>query len=152
MAPAGSETGRQNAGLTAQLWNWSQRDGSGLSFDSSTGYVLPNSAICSPDASWVVRERWEAIPPEVREKFAPICPDFAAELRSPSDDLTKLRDKVREYIDQGARFAWLIDPKTCKVEVFRPDRPVETLKRPTSLSGEDVLPGFVLDLRGILFD
>ena len=152
MAPAGAETGHRNAGLTAQLWNWSRRDGSGLSFDSSTGFTLPNGATRSPDASWIVRERWEALPSEAREKFAPICPDFVVELRSPSDDLTTLRDKMREYLDQGVRLAWMIDPKTSEAEIYRPGRPVETLKRPMTLSGEEVLPEFVLDLRGILFD
>jgi Uma2 family endonuclease len=152
MAPAGAETGHRNAGLTAQLWNWSRRNGSGLSFDSSTGFTLPNGAIRSPDASWIVRERWEALSTEAREKFAPICPDFVVELRSPSDDLTKLRDKMREYLDQGARLAWMLDPRTSEVEVYRPGRAVETIKRPMTLAGEDVLPAFVLDLQGILFD
>jgi Uma2 family endonuclease len=152
MAPAGTESGGRNANLTGQLWAWSQATGLGLSFDSSTGYRLPNGATRSPDASWMPRERWERIDPEDRRKFAPICPDFVVELMSPSDTREDVREKMGEYLDQGARLGWLLDPKAQEVDVYRPGRPVETLTRPATLSGEDVLPGFVLNLKGILFD
>jgi Uma2 family endonuclease len=150
MMPAGMGTGGRNASLTGQLWAWNRTSGLGYSFDSSAGCKLPNGATRSPDASWIAKERWEAMPVELQEKFAPICPDFVAELMSPSDELEKARDKMREYIEQGARLGWLIDPKTGLVEIYRPGRPVEVITKPRSLDGEDVLPGFVLDLRDIL--
>lgn len=152
MMPAGMETGHRNACLTAQLWIWAQANGTGLSFDSSAGYTLPNGAICSPDASWIVRQRWETLSQEERRKFSHIHPDFVVELTSPSQEgrRSKLQKKMREYIDQGVRLAWLIDPDAGEVEIYRPDRPVETLARPRTLDGEVVLPGFVLDLREIL--
>jgi Uma2 family endonuclease len=149
MAPAGSETGLRNMGLSGQVWNWAHANGTGLSFDSSTGYTLPNGAVRSPDASWIIRERWEALSHEDRRKFAPICPDFVVELTSPSDESRrpKVQKKMREYIEQGARLAWLIDPDAGEVEVYLP---VQTLARPRTLDGEGVLPGFVLDLQDIL--
>lgn len=150
MAPAGSETGFRNAGLSAQLWNWNRDAKLGYCFDSSAGFKLPDGSTLSPDASWIAKERWEAVPSESREKFAPICPDFVAELMSPSDELPKVRDKLRGYVNQGARLGWLIDPETGLVEIYRPGRSVESLTRPRSLDGEDVLPGFVRDLRDIL--
>lgn len=154
MPPAGGETGSRNAKLTHRLGAWAEVDGTGEYFDSSTGYKLPNGATRSPDASWIVRGRWEALSPKDRRRFAPICPDFVAELTSPSDTHRRddVREKMREYLDQGARLGWLIDPDAVEVEIYRPGRPVETLARPATLSGEDVLPGFVLDLKGILFD
>jgi Uma2 family endonuclease len=150
MMPAGMGTGGRNASLTGQLWAWNRTSGLGYSFDSSAGCKLPNGAARSPDASWIARERWEAMPDELKETSAPICPDFVVELMSPSDELPEVRGKLREYIDQGARLGWLIDPKTGLVEIYRPGRPTETLARPRTLDGEDVLPGFVLDLRDIL--
>ncbi|MEO6808695.1 MAG: Uma2 family endonuclease [Isosphaeraceae bacterium] len=151
MAPAGTESGGRNAKLTMRLGIWTEADGSGEHFDSSTGYVLPNGATRSPDASWIRRERWEELSPEDRRKFAPICPDFVVELMSPSDQRSDVREKMREYLDQGARLGWLLDPEAVEVDVYRPGFPVETLRQPTTLSGEDVLPGFVLNLKGILF-
>ncbi len=150
--PAGSDSGSRNAGMTARLWNWNERTKLGIAFDSSAGFTLPSTAVRGPDASWMTRARWDAVPPEERAKFAHVCPDFVAELRSPSDGLKDLRDKMEEYITQGVRLAWLIDPQTQTVEIYRPGRAVELLQRPATLSGEDVLPGFVLDLKGILFD
>jgi Uma2 family endonuclease len=150
MPPAGADSGMRNAGLTAQLWNWNRAADLGVVFDSSSGFTLPNGLVHAPDAAWVSAPRWEALAPEQREKFAPICPDFVAELRSPSDRKREVRDRIREFLDQGTRLTWLIDPKDGTVEIHRPGRPVETLTRPATLSGEDVLPGFVLDLRGIL--
>jgi Uma2 family endonuclease len=152
MAPAGSDSGMKNAGLTAQLWVWNRAVDLGFAFDSSAGFTLPNGVVRASDAAWIARDRWLAVPPEARKKFAPICPDFVAEITSPSDELDTAREKMREYIDQGARLGWLLDPKSTLAEIYRPGREVESLRRPATLSGEDVLPGFVLDLKGILFD
>jgi Uma2 family endonuclease len=152
MPPAAPDSGHRNAGITAQLWNWNQKTSLGIDFDSSAGFTLPNMAIRGPDASWMTRERWDALPKQEREKFSHICPDFIVELRSKSDDMSELRERMEEYLSQGARLGWLIDPKSGTVEIYRPGRPIEILERPATLSGEDVLPGFVLDLKGILFD
>jgi Uma2 family endonuclease len=111
---------------------------------------LPNGAERSPDAAWVERSRWEALTPEQREKFPPLAPDFVIELRSKSDSLTKLQEKMQEYQDNGVRLGWLINPQAQTVEIYRPERDVEVLENPSNLSGEDVLPGFVLDLGSIL--
>ena len=152
MPPAGADSGMRNADLTTQLVIWSRLDGTGVVFDSSAGFTLPNGAVRSPDASWIVGERWAAIPVVERRRCAPICPDFAVELLSPSDKLPVVREKMLEYITQGARLAWLLDPRSGRVEVYRPGREAESLERPATLSGEVVLPGFVLELCGILFD
>jgi Uma2 family endonuclease len=152
MPPAGTDSSGRNLELSIQVGLWAKRTGLGRAFDSSAGFTLPNGAIRSPDASWIAQDRWDALTTEEKEGFAPICPDFVFELRSPADRRTVLRSKLREYIAQGARLGWLIDPKRREVEIYRPDRPVETLKDPTSLSGEGVLPGLTLDLQGILFD
>lgn len=149
MPPAGGGTSHRNADITGQLWAWATRDGTGVVFDSSAGYRLPNGAVRSPDASWVVRERWDRASAEQREKFAPLCPDFVVELRSPSDRLRDLQAKMAEYIANGARLAWLVDPIRRRIEVYRPGAPVEQLHRPDSVAGDPVLPGFVLDLRPI---
>lgn len=149
MSPAGSESGSRNAELTAQLVVWASTDGTGVAFDSSAGFTLPNGAIRAPEASWIRKERWEALSAKQRRGFAPIQPDFVVELCSPSDTFQAGSEKMREYLDNGARLGWLIDPESGVVAVYRPDREVETLSRPASLSGEDVLPGFVLDLKGI---
>jgi Uma2 family endonuclease len=132
--------------------SWVKQTGLGQAFDSSTGFTLPNTAIRSPDASWLAQDRWDALTSEEKQRFAPLCPDFVAELRSPTDPLKEVRAKLREYMAQGARLGWLIDPKRREVEIYRPSQPVETLKDPRTLSGEGVLPGFTLDLKGILFD
>ncbi len=152
MAPAGAETGGRNADLVVDLGIWTREDGSGKVFDSSAGFTLPNGAVRAPDASWIRLDRWQAVPPEARKKFAPICPDFVIELRSPSDSVPEVRRKMVEYLEQGARLGWLLDPITGRAEIYRPGREPEVLDRPATLSGEDVLPGFVLDLQGILGD
>jgi Uma2 family endonuclease len=153
MPPAFGGTGARNAGLTARVVLWSWNDGTGVAFDSSAGFTLPNGAVRSPDASWIRNERWNALTEEQRNNsFSPICPDFVVELRSHSDRMKKLRKKMREYIAQGARLGWLLDPIRGTVEIYRPSRPVERFSKPATLSGEDVLPGFVLELKGILFD
>jgi Uma2 family endonuclease len=152
MAPACMDSGWRNGKLTQRLGNWSDADGTGEFFDSSTGFTLPNGAVMSPDASWIARDRWGSIPSKERRKFTRICPDFVVEITSPSDTLADAREKMATYIDQGVRLGWLLHPEDETAEIYRPVRQVESLKRPATLSGEDVLPGFVLDLKGILFD
>ncbi|MCC3470610.1 MAG: Uma2 family endonuclease [Microcoleus sp. PH2017_40_RAT_O_B] len=149
MSPAGGETGSSNAGLTAQIWIWNQQKKLGKVFDSSTGFKLPNNANRAPDASWVKLERWDALTPEQKKKFPPICPDFVVELMSPSDSLKETQDKMKEYRDNGAVLGWLINRKSRQVEIYRPNQEVEILQSPTTVSGEDVLPGFVLNLESI---
>jgi len=150
MPPAGSGTGARNAGITAQLWIWNQQDQSGVVFDSSAGFRLPNGATRPPDASWIAQERWDALSPEQQQRFAPVCPDFVVELRSRSDELEPLRAKMQEYIANGARLGWLLDPYNRSVEIYRPDQPAAVLDDPQSISGDPVLPGFQLNLERIL--
>ena len=149
MPPAGSGTGDRNAEITMQLRLWAKRDGTGIAFDSSAGFTLSNGATRSPDASWIARSRWEGLTREQRERFAPLCPDFVLELRSPSDRLRDLQDKMQEYLANGARLGWLVDPGPRHVYVYRPAAPVERLEHPDTVSGDPVLPGFVLDLHEI---
>ena len=150
MPPTGSSTSDRNADLTYQLRAWSRENKLGKSFDSSGGFKLPNGAERSPDASWVKMERWNALSEAEKERFAPLCPDFVVELMSPSDSLEKTRVKMREYMENGARLGWLINRGQQQVEIYRPNREVEILQSPKTVSGEDVLPGFVLDLVEIL--
>jgi len=149
MPPAGGGTGGRNAEITRQLGNWAKRDGTGVAFDSSTGFTLPNTATRSPDAAWVPRPRLEQLSAAQYERFLPLCPDFVIELRSPSDSLRVVRDKMAEYLANGARLGWLIDPLRGHAYVYRPGAPVERLDRPETLRGDPVLPGFELDLREI---
>ncbi|WP_017658943.1 Uma2 family endonuclease [Baaleninema simplex] len=150
MPPAGGESGRRNFSLTAQLGIWVETHPDlGEGFDSSTGFILPNGAIRSPDAAWVSRSRWDALTPEQRRGFPPLCPDFVIELRSPSDNLPPLQAKMREYRDHGTGLGWFIDPQRQQVEIYRDGREVEVLDRPMELSGESVLPGFRLNLQRI---
>jgi len=151
MPPAFGDTSLRNAVLTTSLGLWSHQDSRGEAFDSSAGFTLPNGAIRSPDASWIELTRWEGLTRAQREDWAPLCPDFVAELRSVMESKTKTQQKMSEYLEQGARLGWLIDLVEKSVEIYRPGRPVEVLERPTQLSGEDVLPGFVLDLDEILY-
>lgn len=144
--PTGGETGIINSEIGGQIWLWNCQTKLGAAFSSSTGFDLPNRAIRSPDASWVSQERWDALTPEQKEGFAPISPDFVVELRSKSDNIKPLREKMKEYMDNQVRLGWLIDRKNRKVEIYRLNREVEVLDNPATLSGEDVLPGFVLDL------
>ncbi|NHC33653.1 Uma2 family endonuclease [Scytonema millei] len=150
MPPTGGETGNRNFEVTVQLGIWNKQSNLGKGFDSSTGFKLPNGANRSPDAAWVRLERWEALTTEQREKFVPLCPDFVVELLSPSDSLKETQAKMQEYIDNGTRLGWLIIRKTQRVEIYRPNRDVEVVENPTTLSGEDILLGFVLDLRTII--
>jgi Uma2 family endonuclease len=149
MPPTGGETGKSNFELSVQLGIWNKQNNLGVAFDSSTAFKLPNGADRSPDASWVRKDRWDALTPKQREKFPPLCPDFVVELRSPSDSLKTLREKMQEYMDNQARLGWLLDRPNKRVEIYRQGRDVEILQSPTTLSGEDVLPGFVLDLSEI---
>ncbi|NEP21962.1 Uma2 family endonuclease [Moorena sp. SIO3I6] len=150
MPPTGSGTGGRNFSLNGQLWSWVEQDGTGKGFDSSAGFKLPNGAERSPDASWVTLEKWEALTPQQQEKFAPLCPDFVIELRSPSDSVKDLKDKMEEYIDNGAKLGWLIDPNNRRVYIYRPGGEVEQLDNPATVKGDDsVLPGFVLKLEKI---
>ncbi|MEH2295222.1 Uma2 family endonuclease [Nostoc sp.] len=148
--PTGSDTGNRNFDIVVELGIWNKQTKLGKGFDSSSGFTLPNGAERSPDVSWVKIERWNALTPEQQEKFAPICPDFVVELRSRTDSLKELQEKMQEYIENGAQLGWLIDRKNKRVEIYRPGKNVEILDNPTSLSGENVLPGFVLDLRQIM--
>lgn len=149
MMPANAASSNRNGKLTARLFNWTEADGTGMAFDSSAGFTLPNGAERSPDASWIRADRWQALTKEERDSFSPICPDFVVELRSKTDRLKPLQAKMKEYIECGARLGWLIDPKERKVHVYRPDAPVEVLDNPHEISGEPVLKGFVLKLEGI---
>ena len=149
MPPTGGQTGRRNFTLTAQFGAWVEANGAGIGFDSSTGFILPNGAKRSPDLAWVRRSRWDALSEEEKEEFPPVCPDFVVELRSHSDSLKTLQEKMQEYSDNGALLGWLIDTKERKVYVYRPAETVCCLDDPETLSGDPVLPGFVLDLRRI---
>lgn len=150
MSPTGGDTGKRNSELTFQLHAWNRQTQLGVTFDSSTLFQLPNAARRSPDAAWIPLERWESLTPEDQETFPPLCPDFVVELRSPSDSLKSLQGKMQEYLDNGTRLGWLIDPKAKQVQIYRPGQEKQVELAPTSLSGEAVLPGFVLELEGIL--
>jgi Uma2 family endonuclease len=149
MAPTGGETGTRNFSLIGQFYVWVSRDGRGVGFDSSTGFVLPNGAERSPDVAWVRKDRWEALSREARRKLVPLCPDFVVELVSPSDDLAELREKMREYLANGASLGWLVDLDRRVVEVYRAGGAVEEIAGARTVSGEPLLPGFVLDLEGL---
>src|SRR2546425_1470046 len=147
MAPTGGETGGRNFDLAVAFGIWVRADGTGKGFDSSTGFILPNGAERSPDLAWVKLSRWNALTDQERESFPPLCPDFVIELRSPSDSLTSLKDKMEEYIQNGAQLGWLIDLIEKKVYVYRPQAQVECLDDPDTVSGEPLLEGFVLNIR-----
>jgi Uma2 family endonuclease len=149
MPPTGGEAGDRNAELTMQLRSWAKRDGTGSTFDSSTGFRLPDRAVRSPDGSWVRRSRLDALTPEQMKEFIPLCPDFVVELRSPTDSLNVTQEKMQEYIENGALLGWLIDPEQRRVYVYRPNQRVEEMREPESLAGDPLLPGFVLDLNEI---
>ncbi len=150
MPPPFSETGSQNADVTADLVIWNRKTRTGKVFDSSSVFTLPSGAKRSPDTAWIKQDRWDALTEDERQGFSRICPDFVVELRSTTDRLSDVQRKMGEYRDNGAKLGWLLDPKSKRVEVYRPGQEVEILDNPVSLSGEDVLPGFTLDLTGIL--
>ena len=150
MPPAGGDTSAKNAEITIQLGLWAKRNGTGRTFDSSGGFSLPNGATRSPDASWVRNDRLAALTSEERAKFLPLCPDFVIELRSVTDGLSALQEKMSEYMENGAQLGWLIDPLAGQVFVYRPGAPVERLEEPDNVSADPVLPGFRLELAEIL--
>ena len=149
MAPTGSLTGWRNANITHSLTAWAKQDRTGVAFDSSTGFTLPNGAKRSPDAAWVRLQKWNALSETDKNKFAPLCPDFVIELRSPDDALPLLQEKMAEYMENGAQLGWLLDPVTKRVHIYRPGQPVEVLENPSAVSGDPTLPGFVLALSEI---
>ncbi|GBO53856.1 hypothetical protein APA_1804 [Pseudanabaena sp. lw0831] len=149
MAPEGSDTGMRSSDVNGYLWLWNQQKKLGFTFGSSKGFILPNGAMRSPDACWILKERWDALTPEQQSKFAPICPDFVIELMSRTDILSTVQAKMQEYQDNGARLGWLINRRDRQVEIYRIGQPVEILQSPITLSGETVLPEFVLDLASI---
>lgn len=149
MSPAGGKTADRNAELIMQLRLWARETGTGRAFDSSGGFLLPNGAMRSPDASWVAISRLRRLSPKDQERFLPLCPEFVAELRSPSDPLPALQEKMAEYLANGCRLAWLIDPSTRRIHVYRPESEVEVLEEPNTLAGDPELPGFRLQLAEI---
>lgn len=149
MPPTGSEGGHYNAELTIDMGLWNRRTQLGKIFDSSTGFQLANGAIRAPDTAWITNERWNSLTPDQRQRFAPICPDLVLELASQSDDLETLRHKMQEYMENVCRLGWLIISRIQQVEIYRGNGVVEGLQSPRSLSGENVLPGLVLDLVAI---
>jgi Uma2 family endonuclease len=150
MPPTFLETSNKNSEINLQLRIWAKKDKTGIAFESDGMFILPNGAKRAPDAFWILKERYFALSQEEREeRFARICPDFVIELRSKSDNLRKLQAKMREYIENGARLGWLIDPSEKKVHVYRADKTTEILDNPAKVSGENVLPEFELDLTEI---
>jgi Uma2 family endonuclease len=147
--PTGGATGNRSFNLAAAFGVWARANGTGIGFASSTGFTLPNGAMRSPSLAWVTRPRWEALTEEEQEKFPPLGPDFVVELRSPSDDLETLQEKMEEYLANGAALGWLIDPEEKKVYVYGPAEAVRCLDDPREIGGDPVLPGFVLEMRRI---
>ena len=146
MPPTGSRTGIRNAHLTYQLLAWAEKDRRGVTFDSSSGFTLPNNAKRSPDAAWIKSERWDALTEDEQEGFAPLCPDFVVEIRSRSDNFQRLQNKMREYISNGALMAWLIDLVKRRVYIYKPDQGVNVLENPDIVSDASLLPGFELSM------
>jgi Uma2 family endonuclease len=146
MSPVGGESGNREADLIIDLGIWNRQTQLGYTFSSSTIFKLPNGADRSPDAAWIQQKRWEALTPEQRRRFPPIAPDFVIELRSTTDDVEMLRQKMQEYIEAGVQLGWLINPQQQQVEIYRQGQNVELRNLPTELSGEEILPGFSLNL------
>ncbi len=149
MPPAFSDTGNRNFNIALQLGSWANQDGTGLGFDSSAGFTLPNGAMRSPDAAWISLKRWNALTDEQKSSFAPICPDFVIELRSASDSLSSLQAKMQEYLDNGITLGWLIDRKNRRVYIYRPHQEVEIWDNPEIIKGDPELPGFELKMAKI---
>jgi len=149
MTPTGGATSWRNSKLVTQLTIWADLDGSGVVFDSSTGFTLPNGAIRSPDTSWVKKTRLEILTSKQKKQFLPLCPDFVIELRSPSDSTNDLQDKMQEYIGNGVRLGWLIDPETQRVYVYQANQPALKLDSPLSVTADQVVTGFKLELAKI---
>ncbi|HEY9658837.1 MAG TPA: Uma2 family endonuclease [Allocoleopsis sp.] len=146
MAPVGGESGNREAGLITDVEIWNRQSQLGYVFSSSTIFKLPQGSNRLPDVAWIEKSRWEALTPEQRRQFPPIAPDFVIELRSATDELEPLQEKMQEYLDNGVQLGWLIDPQNNQVEICRANQTVEVKKLPIELSGESVLPGFVLSL------
>jgi Uma2 family endonuclease len=146
MPPVGGISGIRESDLNAHVVIWNRQTQLGKVFSSSTMFILPQGGKRSPDVAWVENARWDALTQEQQEKFVPLCPDFVIELRSRTDLLKQLQDKMQEYLNSGLKLGWLINPQTQQVEIYRPSQPVETVELPTRLSGENILPGFTLDL------
>jgi len=149
MSPAGGASGHRNFKLTVAFGVWVEKDGTGVGFDSSTGFILPNGAERAPDAAWLKKTRWEALTNEQRERFLPLAPDFVIELRSPSDSLNELKAKLEEYIANGVALGWLIDPYARTVHVYRPGEVPQVLRDVERVSGDPELPGFALNLNDV---
>jgi Uma2 family endonuclease len=149
MPPEGGETGYRSAVTVTFLTQWALQDGTGVTFGSSTGFILPNGAMRAPDAAWVRRSRLATLTADQKQKFLPLCPEFVVEIRSPSDRLASLQEKMQEYLESGMQLGWLIDPSSRVVYVYRTSRAVERLEHPATLTGDAVLPGFSLDLQSI---
>lgn len=149
MAPTGGESGARNSEINFALVAWAKQEGRGVTFDSSTGFLLPDGAMRSPDAAWILRSRLEKLPQEHKKGFLPLAPDFVIELRSHSDAVQRLQAKMQEYVDNGVRLAWLIDPEKRRAYTYRPGQPVQHVERPSTLAGDPELPGLVVDLRPI---
>jgi len=149
MSPTGGETGNYNSEINADFVIWNRQAKLGVCFDSSTCFKLPSGANRSPDVSWIEQARWDALTPEQKQKFPPIAPDFVLELMSPTDSLKDTQGKMQEYMNNQVKLGWLINRKTRRVEIYRQGQEVEILECPTELSGEDILPGFVLKLQTV---
>jgi Uma2 family endonuclease len=152
MPPTGAETGRLNSNLTGQLEAWFRQSRIGVCFGNTAGFTLPNGAIRSPDASWIERGKWDSLTNQQKKRFGPWCPDFVVELKSPSDRLSELRNKMAEYIETGASLGWLIDPFKRQVYIYEPDHEVVTLDNPETVSADPLLPGFTLNLTELWSD
>jgi Uma2 family endonuclease len=146
MPPTGGETGNCNGEINYQLFAWNHQHKLGICFDSSTGFKLANGADRSPDASWISLEKWQNLTLKEREKFIPLSPDFVIELWSKNDSLKSLQEKMKEYMENGTKLGWLINRQDRQVEIYRVGKEVETVDHPLTLSGEDILPNFVMDL------
>ncbi len=152
MSLTGGETGRRNLKLCARFDNWNSQKNLGVGFDSSTGFKLPSGAIRSPDLAYITKERWNNLTPIQKKKYVPLCPDFLVELKSASDEIEDLQRKMQEYLENGLKLGWLIDPESQNIYIYKPHQSVIILNNPQTISGEDILPDFVLDLTGILTD
>jgi Uma2 family endonuclease len=146
MPPAGSKTGQRNFNLTGQFMVWVERDGTGIGFDSSAGFTLPDGAVLSPDVSWVRREKWDALTEDEQERFAHLCPDFVIELRSRWNTLKAQQEKMQKYLDNGTQLAWFIDPRNRQIYIYRKGEEVEVLTDAATVSADPILRGFVLQL------
>ncbi|PYS52581.1 MAG: hypothetical protein DMG13_15730 [Acidobacteria bacterium] len=150
MSPTNPDTGRKNAKITQRLANWTEQDGTGVCFDSSAEFRLPNGAKRSPDGAWIPKSRWNRFTKEEKQRFTEICPDFVIELRSPSDRVTEVQEKLEEYVANGSKLGWLLDPIESRATIYRPGQPPQRIDNPAIISGDPILPGFNFDFREIL--